>query len=87
MRDIECRRENKYRAGLMHLPEVLGGRVYFTAIIEAGSVFDHVRDARFKSSLTAGLAADTFLGPLFAGASVGNGGELRVYFLVGSIVR
>jgi hypothetical protein len=43
--------------------------------------------ARFKSSFTTGLTADTLIGPLFAGASVGDGGDVRVYFLIGRLVR
>jgi hypothetical protein len=37
--------------------------------------------------VTAGLTADTLLGPLFAGGSVGGGGGVRIYFVLGRLVR
>jgi len=76
-----------YRTAVGRLPALLGDRLYATLMLEAGSAFDRAGDARFKSSLTAGLVTDTFFGPVFAGASVGNGGDVRAYFLVGARVR
>jgi hypothetical protein len=76
-----------YRIPVGRLPKLLGGQVYFDALAEAGSVFEEISQARVKASLTAGLAVDTFLGPLFAGASVGQGRAVRVYFVVGRWVR
>ena len=69
------------------LPGLLGGRVYLDSLLEAGSVFDDLGRARVKSSFTTGLTVDTLLGPLFAGGSVGNGGHVRIYFLIGRLVR
>lgn len=76
-----------YRTQLGRLPSLLGDRLYLTALAEVGSVFDHPADARVRSSFTAGLAADTFFGPVFAGGSLGSGGAARAYFLVGRLVR
>jgi NTE family protein len=76
-----------YRTQLGRLPTLLGDRLYLTGLVEIGSAFDRLRDARFQSSFTAGLAADTFLGPFFVGGSVGNGGAARFYFIVGTLVR
>ena len=75
-----------YRTQLGRLPNLLGDRLYLTGLVEIGSVFDRLGGARFKSSFTAGLAADTFFGPFFVGGSVGNGG-VRAYFIVGTLVR
>jgi NTE family protein len=75
-----------YRTSLGRLPVLLGDRLYLTALLEVGSVFDELRGARFEPSLTGGLAADTFFGPVFVGASAGNG-RVRAYFLVGSRIR
>lgn len=44
-------------------------------------------DARVRLSVTAGLAAETFVGPLFAGASVGDGGAYHIYFTLGELFR
>ena len=76
-----------YRTQLARLPTLLGDRLYLTGLVETGSVFDRLRGASVKSSFTAGLSAYTFLGPFFVGASVGNGGAVRAYFIVGTLVR
>jgi hypothetical protein len=76
-----------YRTPLGRLPNLLGDRLYLAGLVEIGSVFDRLGGARFKSSFTGGLAADTFFGPVFAGASVGNGGAVRAYFIVGTRLR
>jgi NTE family protein len=76
-----------YRTQLARLPTLWGDRLYLTGLVEMGSAFDQLRDASVKSSFTAGLGADTFLGPFFVGGSVGNGGAFRVYFTVGPLVR
>jgi hypothetical protein len=65
----------------------LGGDLYLDAFAEAGSVFDEISRAQIKTSFTAGFAVDTFLGPLFAGASGGRGRSARVYFVMGQGVR
>lgn len=76
-----------YRKPLKRLPSILGDRLYLLGMIEAGSAFDQAADARVKTSFTAGLAADTFFGPLFVGGSLGNGGAIRGYFVVGTLLR
>lgn len=76
-----------YKIPVGKLPKLLGGQMYVETLIESGGVFEDLAEARFKSSVTAGLASDTLIGPLFAGLSVGQGGETRVYFLIGRPVR
>jgi outer membrane protein assembly factor BamA len=76
-----------YRAQIGRLPTLLGDRLYLTGLLEIGTVFDRLKGATFKSSVSGGLAADTFFGPVFAGASVGDGGTVRAYFIVGTRVR
>ena len=75
------------RTVLGRLPRLLGDRLYLKGLLEIGTVFDRLSNARVKSSFTVGLAADTFFGPVFAGASIGNGGTVRAYFIVGTAVR
>lgn len=75
-----------YRMRLGRLPSLLGDRLYLTGLVELGSAFDQLSGARFKTSFTAGLAADTFFGPFFVGGSVGTGGAVRAYFIVGRLV-
>ena len=76
-----------YRMPLGRLPGLLGDRLFLAALVEVGSAFDRVSDARLETSFTGGLAADTFFGPFFVGASVGRQGGVRAYFIVGSLVR
>jgi NTE family protein len=76
-----------HRIALARLPRLFGGKIYGTSVFEVGSAFDRVAEAKFKISGTAGLSADTLLGPLFVGASVGSGGSWRAYFLIGASVR
>ncbi len=76
-----------YRTQLGRLPTLLGDRLYLKGLLEVGSAFDRLTDARVKSSVTLGLATDTFFGPVFVGASIGNSGTVRVYFILGKAVR
>lgn len=76
-----------YRIPVGSLPKLFGGRLYVETLAEAGSVFEDLARARVKSSLSAGLAADTLLGPFFAGGSVSPDGEARLYFMIGRLVR
>lgn len=76
-----------YRTRLGRLPTLLGDRLYVTALVEMGSVFDRLTGSRFEPSFTAGLAADTLFGPVFVGGSAGRNGAFRAYFLVGTGVR
>jgi hypothetical protein len=76
-----------YRTSLGRLPSLLGDRLYLTGLLEVGSAFDRWRDAKLSTSFTGGLAADTFFGPVFVGASVGNSGAARVCFVVGTGIR
>jgi len=75
-----------YQRSIARLPPLAGDRLYLAALVEAGSAFEHYTDAAFKFSVSAGLAADTLLGPCFLGLSVGNG-DVRFSVSVGRLVR
>jgi hypothetical protein len=75
-----------YRVAIARLPRLLGDSLYITGLLETGSAFDRASDARFRTGATFGLAADTFLGPFFAGASFDKSGG-RAYFLIGASIR
>lgn len=76
-----------YKVPVARLPNLLGGPLYLDTRAEAGSVFSVLSRARVKSSISAGLSADTLLGPLFVGGSVGGRGAVRVYFMLGRRVK
>lgn len=76
-----------FKVPVGHLPKLFGGILYLQAMAEAGSVFDDASHARVRSSLSAGFATDTLLGPFFAGGSVSHEGETRIYLMLGRLVR
>jgi hypothetical protein len=76
-----------YRIPFARLPRLLGGRIYVDTLAETGTVFEDIATARLKTSFSAGFTADTLLGPIFAGGSVGHEGDTRLYFMIGRLVR
>ena len=75
-----------YLHALAKLPDPLGDRLFAVGLLEVGSAFEEPSEAQVKFSGTAGLAFDSFFGPVFVGASVGNGGSTRRFFTFGSLV-
>lgn len=69
-------------------PSFLDVPLYAGASLEYGNVFDDTEDIEFADMLAGGsvfLGADTFLGPLYLGYGLTEGGEQSVYLLVGGI--
>ena len=52
-----------------------------------GSAWDRGRDADLAVHGSAGIIADTLIGPIFAGMSAGINGESRFYIGIGRIFR
>ena len=75
--------------GFLHsiarLPAVFGKKVYFSGILERGSVSGGATSAAVRSSLSFGAAADTIIGPIAVGVSVGDAGKRAFYFSVGKL--
>ncbi|MBI2302111.1 MAG: patatin-like phospholipase family protein [Armatimonadetes bacterium] len=67
------------------LPRVLGGKVYAGGWYEVGGAFQRFHHARYVHSISAGLAAETILGPAFFGASWGENGNRRAYLSLGGM--
>ena len=61
--------------------------MYIGAWFQNGSVFDTNEDANLRSQLGFGFVADTLVGPVLLGTSVGFDGVWRVTFGVGRIFR
>lgn len=72
-----------YMREISRLPDILGGAVYLTGLVEVGSAFDDFDDAEYSFSAGGGLLMDTGIGPLFAIVSGGTGGEFKFYFTLG----
>jgi NTE family protein len=76
-----------YLQSLAKLPDPLGDRLFAVGLFEVGSVFDDFEEIPVKFSATAGLAFDSYFGPVFLGASVGNGGSTRLFFTFGTLIH
>jgi NTE family protein len=74
-----------YLLSIGRLSDIVGGGLYLGSWLEVGSVFDSP-DEELKSDVTAGLIAETFLGPVFLGASVGADGG-RAYITLAPLFR
>jgi NTE family protein len=69
------------------MPGLLGSGVYAGGSAEIGSIKDRIDGlpspgTRYSGSLF--LGADTFAGPAYLGAGIGNGGSFSVYLLLGA---
>jgi NTE family protein len=78
--------------GLLHewfrLPDILGGNVYLGGWLEQGSAFDRWEDAKYESSLSAGILIETLFGPTFLGYSQSlNASSGRFYIALGPFLR
>jgi NTE family protein len=72
-----------YLRQLGTLPALLGGKLYAGNWLETGRAFDRSDAARFSSNLSGGFIAETRLGPMFLGSSLGQGGRRKLYFSLG----
>jgi outer membrane protein assembly factor BamA len=72
---------------IARLPDFVGGPLYAGAWLQNGSVFDTHENANLRSQLGFGIVADTLVGPVLLGTSVGFDGVWRVTFGVGRIFR
>jgi NTE family protein len=76
-----------YLRELFRLPDFLGASVLAGAWVEAGSAFDELDRAQFEFSGTAGVIAETLLGPLFGGVSTGSNGGFKFYVALRPLFR
>ncbi len=69
------------------LPDLLGSGVYVGGSAEVGMMRDRFDNLPLPGTLYSGsvfVGADTFAGPLYLGAGVGNAGAFSVYLLLGA---
>jgi NTE family protein len=76
-----------YLYELFRLPDFLGASVLAGAWLETGSAFEKLDQAQFKFSGTAGLIAETLLGPVFGGVSTGSNGGFKFYVALRPLFR
>lgn len=76
-----------YLHRLFRLPDFLGRSVFAGGWMESGSAWDRGGNADLTVHASAGIIADTLIGPIFAGTSAGINGESRFYIGIGRIFR
>lgn len=74
-----------YRHDLFSLPALVGKKVYAVGSWEFGKMYGAVNSSGFPTCFTAGLFAETALGPVFIGDSVGDSGHQKWFFFVGRV--
>src|SRR5262249_4258135 len=77
------------RLGYLHrivdMPSFLGKGVYLAGHYELAKPYGVPNVSGLPNDVAAGLALETLVGPVFAGASAGSGGHRRLFFQLGRI--
>lgn len=83
---------NKYylfRGGYLHdlwtLPPLAGKRVFVIASYEFAKMYGAPNESKFPNDFAAGVLAETVIGPLFVGGSVGDTDHHKWFFQLGRV--
>lgn len=78
-----------FRAGYLHdlwiLPPLVGKRVFVIGSYEFAKMYGAPNESKFPNDFAAGVLAETVIGPLFVGASVGDTGHHKWFFQLGRV--
>ena len=78
-----------FRTGYLHelftLPTFVGKKIYATASFEFGKMYGFPNQNAFPADVAAGVVAQTALGPIFLGGSVGESGHEKWFFQLGRV--
>jgi NTE family protein len=78
-----------FRAGyireLLTLPPFVGKKVYVVSSYEIAKMYGVSAETKFPTDVEAGVVAETALGPLFVGGSVGDSGHQKWFFQLGRV--
>jgi len=78
-----------FRTGYLHdlftLPPFVGKKIYATASFEFGKMYGFPNQSAFPADVAAGVVAQTALGPIFLGGSVGESGHQKWFFQLGHV--
>jgi NTE family protein len=78
-----------FRAGYLHdlwtLPPLAGKKVYAIAGYEFGKMYGFPNASRFPNDFALGVLAETAVGPLVFGGSVGDSGHRKWFFQLGRV--
>jgi NTE family protein len=74
-----------YLHDLFTLPPLLGHRIYAIGTYEIGKMYGATNETKLPNDFAAGVLAETTLGPLFLGGSVGDAGHYKWFFQLGRV--
>jgi NTE family protein len=74
-----------FRRELYHLPQLVGGKIYWAGWYEAGTAFNDPGTVVVRGTFNLGVIAETIVGPMALAASVSPTGESRVNFSMGRL--
>ena len=78
-----------FRAGYLHnlltLPPLAGKKVYAIAAYEFGKMYGFPDASRFPNDFALGVLAETAVGPLVFGGSIGDSGHRKWFFQLGRV--
>ena len=78
-----------FRGGYLHdlwtLPPFAGKKVYAIGAFEFGKMYGALAETKFPCDVSAGVLAETAVGPLFLGGSVGDSGHAKWFFQLGHV--
>jgi len=78
-----------FRGGYLHdlwiLPPLVGKRVFVIGSYEFAKMYGDPNESKFPNDFAAGVLAETVIGPLFVGGSVGDTGHHKWFFQLGRV--
>ncbi len=78
-----------FRAGYLHdlltLPPLAGKKVYAIAAYEFGKMYGFTDASKFPNDFALGVLAETAVGPLVFGGSIGDSGHRKWFFQLGRV--
>jgi NTE family protein len=78
-----------FRAGYLHnlftLPPFVGKKIYAITSFETAKMYGAANESKFPADGVAGVVAETALGPVFIGGSVGDTGHHKWFFQLGRV--
>jgi NTE family protein len=74
-----------FRREFYHLPQLVGGRIYWGGWYEAGTAFNDPGSVVVRGTFNLGVIAETIVGPIALAGSVSPTGQSRVNFSIGRL--
>lgn len=78
-----------FRGGYLHdlwiLPSLVGKRVFVFGSYEVAKMYGSPVESKFPNDFAAGFLAETVLGPVFLGGSIGDTGHRKWFFQLGRV--